>query len=138
MQFLELKDGVDASGVHPHLWFHLGVIARRHWEWTEHSMVITSLRRPWNPDARPSKHSPPPLNMTNNPMESLCQAADIRRWYLDDIGNESAHVFCLDIQKTIGEEIGVVLEPEWGDYGGAPHIHIQSKRTKLFQMMSSF
>lgn len=125
MQFIKFKDGVDASGVHPHLWFHLGIIGHQHWVITGHIMVATSIRRPYYPGAT-SKHSP---------QNSMCTAADIRRWNLDK-NMDMAEQFCKWIQHTMGDQIGVVLEPEWGDYGGAPHIHIQSKRTPLFKRLT--
>jgi hypothetical protein len=129
-RFLELKHGVDSSGVHPHLWFHLGVVAYKHHEVTNKKLVVTSLRREFNPLAiRPSKHRP-----RHN---ELATAADLRRWYLDEDQTEGdALDFCLWIRHTMGDELGIVLEPEWADYGGAPHIHLQSKPTKLFYRLS--
>ena len=140
MNYIRLKRGVDARGIHPHLWFHLGVIGLQHYLLTNHIMVVTSLRRPYDPDKRPSKHRPKPTD--------LCTGADVRRWYLDDAVNAiqyTTEIFCKWIQQTMGDQIGVVLEPDWltaaqiAARGGLkriePHIHLQSKRTRLFNRL---
>jgi len=128
LHHIKFKNGVDASGVHPHLWYHLGIIGFQHYLVTHHTMVITSLRRPYNPGKRPSKHRPKP--------GVLVTAGDIRRWYLDDMGAHCTEEFCLWIKEHMGRELGVVLEPEWADYGGAPHMHIQSKKSRLYYRLS--
>jgi hypothetical protein len=125
---MTLLDDVNATDVHPVLWLALGAIATYHRGTTAAEMVITSLRRA--PGPRRSLHSPPP--------GELCQAADIRRWYLDERAN--AHSFGRLLQQRFGAWLGVVLEPEWlspaeieerGGYDSiAPHLHVELKATE--------
>jgi hypothetical protein len=120
-----ILEGVDTSGVSPSLWLYLGTIAFKHRQHTGRELTITSLRRP--PGPRPSKHSPPD--------GELVEAADIRRWLLDELGE--AAIFARKLQALYGSELGVVLEPEWltpdevAERGGlaaiGPHIHVQLK-----------
>lgn len=122
---MTILDDVDTSGVSPSLWLYLGTIAFKHRQHAGQELTITSLRRP--PGPRPSKHSPPD--------GELVEAADIRRWALDEL-KESVN-FCRRLQALYGEELGVVLEPEWltdaeiAARGGVatigPHIHVQLK-----------
>lgn len=122
-----LKDGVDATNVHPVLWLFLGAIAARYRELTLEGLVITSLRRP--PAGGKSWHSPA--------LHVPVRAADLRRWKLDQLGQ--AKEFAVELRERYGAFLGVVLEPEeltleqLRERGGrdkvAPHIHVQLKST---------
>lgn len=122
---MRLKPGVDARLVHPGIWIYLGLIARMHREWTGQELVVTSLRR--DPGARPSRHAP------KNQEEVT--AADFRRHTLDELN--AAEAFARTLQILHGQELGVVLEPDWlsveelSARGGVlnvdPHIHVQLK-----------
>jgi len=66
---------------------------------------------------------------------STVTAADFRRWALD--AKTTAEPFCRMLQAFYGDELGVVLEPEWltpeeiSERGGIlqidPHVHVQLK-----------
>lgn len=122
---MKLNPGVDARLVDPGIWFFLGLIAGEHRRWTDVELVVTSLRRP--PRGRPSRHAP----LQN----STVTAADFRRWALD--AKTTAEPFCRMLQAFYGDELGVVLEPEWltpeeiSERGGIlqidPHVHVQLK-----------
>ena len=119
---MQFKSGVNPEGVHPRLWERLSLANREHIVLVGEPLVVTSMRRQWNPKKK-SKHSPP--------WGSLCTAADIRRYRLDATGR-TEH-FCRWMQKELG--IGVLLEPDWmtreqiASRGGidkiAPHVHVQ-------------
>lgn len=122
---MKLTPGVDARLVDPGIWILLGVTAAEHRRWTGVELVVTSLRRP--PGSRPSRHAP----LENHPVT----AADFRRRALD--AEAAADSFCRMLQVLYGDELGVVLEPEWltteelSERGGIlqvdPHIHVQLK-----------
>ena len=122
---MKLNPGVDARLVDPGIWFFLGLLASEHRRWTGQELVVTSLRRP--PGSRASRHSP----LEN----SFVTAADFRRWALD--AKTAADPFCRMLQAFYGEDLGVVLEPEWltpaelSERGGVlqvdPHVHVQLK-----------
>lgn len=124
---MQLKDGVDATDVHPVLWLFLGAIAEHYRAATGDEMIITSLRRV--PGRAGSKHTPAP--------GELCQAADIRRWPFHDV--PGAERFAKELQARYGRQLGVVLEPEWltpreiAMRGGiqtiAGHLHVELKDT---------
>ena len=127
---MKLKDGVDATGVSPVLFFWLGVLCAEHAIAARMEMVVTCLRRPLGGGAEGSHHEiPKPDDVT---------AADIRRHYLD--ARKNAESFCRMIQRKYGKDLGVVLEPEWltidqiAERGGIenidPHIHFQLKRNR--------
>jgi hypothetical protein len=111
--------------VDPGIWIFLGIIAEHHRRWTGAELVVTSLRRP--PGGRSSRHS----TKEHEPVS----AADFRRHALDE--RHAADPFCLWLQIFFGEELGVVLEPEWltpeeiSERGGVlnidPHVHVQLK-----------
>lgn len=119
---MKLKDDVNDSRVSPVLGLWIGIIARHHLEWTNHELVVTSLRR--DASEWPSLHVPEP--------EELVRAVDLRRWYLDN--HDLADPFCRMLEHRYGTSIHVLLEPEWLSVeelerrGGAhhvdPHIHV--------------
>lgn len=144
---MTFKDGVDRRGVHPRLWTVLPWIDGMHHTYTGEEVTVTSLRRPWKPDVV-SKHAPvsPPQRdiawFTPDQWDKFfCSAVDLRRWELDAEGKRQkrklAEEFCKYIQREHGDELGVVLEPEWltaeeiRKRGGIdkidPHIHTQLK-----------
>jgi len=102
-ELIHFKAGVDRDGVHPMMWAWLGVVAGYHFELTEKTLWVTSLRRPYVAGAPTSKHSPKP--------PTLSSAVDIRRHDLDRI--DYAEDFARDIQREYGQHLGVLLEPEW-------------------------
>jgi hypothetical protein len=102
LELLHCKSGVNRDGVHPMMWAWLGAVAVYHFELTEKTLWVTSLRRNYVP-GHASRHSPKP--------PELATAADIRRHALDAI--DYAAEFCSDLQRAYGTHIGVVLEPEW-------------------------
>lgn len=122
---MKLNPGVDARLVDQGIWFYLGLIAAEHRRWTDVELVVTSLRRP--PGDRASRHSPKE--------HEVVTAADFRRWVLDT--KTAADAFCRMLQTCYGEDLGVVLEPEWltmeeiSERGGVlridPHVHVQLK-----------
>lgn len=122
---VKLNPGVDARLVDAGIWIFLGLIARSHRVWTGSELVVTSLRRP--PGGRPSRHTA----LENHPVG----AADFRRHSLDE--RRAAEPFCRMLQVLYGEDLGVVLEPEWltpeeiSERGGIlqidPHVHVQLK-----------
>lgn len=124
---MRLKPGVDWRGVHPAIWIYLTLIAQDHRAWTEEELVVTSLRRPQGD--RPTRHFAK--------AGELVTAADFRRWHLDAAG--VAELFCRSLQARYGDDIGVVLEPEWltaeeleqrgGPLNVEPHVHVQLKRS---------
>ena len=125
---MRLKPGIDSTGVHPVLWIMLGPVAVLHREMTGDGLVVTSLRRP--PRATRSLHSPEP--------PALVQAADLRRWALDEDG--VAREFCDELKRRYGHTLQAVLEPEdltiaerairekLVDY--APHLHVELARAE--------
>lgn len=145
---MQFKEGVDRRGVHPRLWTILPWIDRMHHAYTSEDMVITDMRRPWNPE-KASKHSPisPPQRDSywlrpEQWDEFCCSAWDLRRWALDAM--KVAEEFCKYIQREHGDELGVVLEPEWltaeqiRERGGiekvVPHIHLQLKFPVMWEL----
>ncbi len=122
---MRLKPGVDAHLVHPGIWILLGCVADHHRHWTGDELVVTSLRRP--PGDRPSRHAPKETEEVT--------AADFRRHALDEL--HRAEAFCRMLQALYGQDLGVVLEPEWltqeelSERGGVlqvdPHVHVQLK-----------
>lgn len=122
---MRLKPGVDARAIHPGIWFYLGIIAAEHRRWTGEELWVTDLRR--LPGERPSRHAPK--------RDEEVTAADFRRWSLD--AHARADAFCRMLQSLYGDELGVVLEPEWlspeerDRRGGLlkidPHVHVQLK-----------
>ncbi len=146
---MRFKEGIDRRGVHPRIWAILPWIDRMHYAYTSEDIVIERMRLPFDPD-RPSRHSPLP---PNRPIEGyflqprqwdqfLVTACDIRRWALD--GMKKTEEFCQYLQRGHGEELGVVLEPEWlsttelRKRGGldniAGHIHIQLKLPVIWEL----
>ncbi len=138
---MRIKPEVDQRGVHPRLWYVLGWLDRLHALYTGDELVVTSLRRPFE-DSRRSRHAPlPPIGRGFlHPRQwdrFMVTAADLRRWSLDGTGGLTAVEFCKHIQGEHGDEIGVVLEPEWlsaeeiQKRGGidaiAGHVHVQLK-----------
>jgi hypothetical protein len=140
-----IKPEVDMRGVHPVLWFRLAWLDKVHELYTGDELTVTSLRRPFV-KGKVSRHAalPPPHNPARaflDPRqwdEFMCIAADLRRWSLDGTGRLTAETFCKYIQNEHGDEIGVVLEPEWltekqldmrgGIYNVSPHVHVQLKQ----------
>lgn len=130
---MRFKRDVDASGVHPRLWQVLMFLDQMHLEWTEEPMWVTDLRRPY---AGENTRHATGVMLIGEPRllaveESLVTAADIRRWALDELGK--AEAFCRQIQDLYGDQVGVVLEPEWLSKARrkrmtAPHIHFQLKK----------
>lgn len=129
---MRFKRGLDASGVHPRLWQFLMWLDQEHLEWTEETLWVTDLRRPYDVDVN-TRHATAfesigdPRYVSN----TLVTAGDIRRWALDEIGK--AAEFCRHVQATHGDQIGVVLEPEWLSARRrrrmtGPHIHFQLKK----------
>ena len=120
---MRLKIEIDTRLVHPAIWMYLGVIAAEHRLWTREPLVVTELRRP--PTDRPSRHAPKE--------DEEVTAADFRRHVLDTL--HAADAFCRMIQARWGDELAVVLEPEWltpeelSERGGVlrvdPHVHVQ-------------
>ncbi len=133
---MRFKRGLDASGVHPRLWQFLMWLDQQHLEFTEETLWITSLRRPFSSDDPRvrTKHATRFESFCDprvDAAESLVTAADIRRWALDEVGR--AEEFCRHVQVSYGPQIGVVLEPEWLSVARhkrmtGPHIHFQLKK----------
>lgn len=131
---MRFKRHVDAGGIHPRLWQVLGWLDQLHLEWTEGELWVTSLRRPYVEDVN-TRHAAPdlplPISDPRSAPDPFVTAADIRRWALDELGK--AEAFCRYIQDVAGDQIGVVLEPEWLSLARrarmtGPHIHLQLKR----------
>jgi len=120
---VQFKDGVDTTGVSRVLWYYLPQVDRFHYVFTGEDLVVTSMRRTWGSIV----HNPSPGD------EVL--AADLRRWYLDELRAGLADSFCTVLNIRFGHALRVVLEPEWltpaqiAERGGVeaidPHIHIQ-------------
>lgn len=126
-----IKRGVDRRGVHPLIWFKLALADRQHIVLAGEELVVTSIRRPFVPGARLSRHS-------TEELDELVTAVDLRRWRLDELGSKTNPIrmterFCRWMQQELG--IGVLLEPEWmtkeqieargGIENIVPHIHAQ-------------
>lgn len=112
---MKFKRGIDASSVHPRLWQLLEWLDQLHLEWTEEALTVTSLRRDYDPEKR-TKHQTAFLDPTIDPRSEdatsyLSTAADLRRWALDE--TKKTLEFCRHIQAMYGEQVGVMLEPEW-------------------------
>ena len=138
-----IKPEVDQRGVHPRLWYAISWLDRLHHQWTGDELTVTSLRRQFEL-GKVSRHAPlPPINPKPflDPRQwdqFFVTAVDIRRWSLDGTGRLTAETFCKHIQHEHGEELGVVLEPEWltaeeiqrrgGIYNIAKHVHLQLKQ----------
>lgn len=131
---MRFKRGLDASGVHPRLWQFLMWLDQLHLEWTEETLWVTDLRRPYEIDVS-TRHATAFESIGDPRVPSVCKtlatAADIRRWALDEIGK--AEAFCRLVQELEGSQIGVVLEPEWLSARRrrrmtGPHIHFQLKK----------
>lgn len=139
---MHFKEGVDRRGVHPRIWSILHWMDYQHHLFTGEEVIVTCLRRPFDIE-RSSRHSPlPPPPQSDGRFllaeqwdQFMVTACDIRRWALD--GMKKAEEFCKYLQREHGDEIGVVLEPEWLSAqeirirGGldniAGHIHWQLK-----------
>ncbi len=150
---MTFKKGVDRRRVHPRLWQVLSWTDQLHFLMTGREAVITSLRRTSGSPKSKHRHkevnlplyaTPPELyNGVDTSHRYYVMAADIRRWYLDERGKSEE--FAKLLQKKLGSQLGVVLEPEWlspsevSRRGGiqkiAPHIHIQLKSPIRWTML---
>lgn len=173
MQLIKLKTGVNVQGIHPHLWLHLGIAARIFYVMFIFPLTVTSMRRGYKKGVV-SKHSPgiwtiqdwveylwgeenhegTPLFIKRPPLASavdISRRAPMAAKPLNSTNDDMlpisrAEEFCRTLQGLMGDQIGVVLEPEWLSIrelerrGGlskvVPHIHIQSKKTHLFNKLS--
>ena len=113
---MRFKRGLDASGVHPRLWQFLMWLDQQHLEFTEETMWVTDLRRLYRSNVNTRHATASKIAAVGDPRERLFAAAfvtavDIRRWALDELGK--AAEFCRHVQEVHGDQIGVVLEPEW-------------------------
>jgi hypothetical protein len=120
---------------------------QQHLEWTEETLWVTDLRRRYRVEDN-TRHATDTL-WSGDPREmpeGLVTAADVRRWALDELGK--AGNFCRHVQDSHGDQMGVVLEPEWLSLAAlkrrfphftnhtegqlrklvAPHIHFQLKK----------
>lgn len=109
-------------------------------EWTEEELVVTSLRRPFDPEVKTRHATQTASCMMVDPRrrftdEPFVTAVDIRRDALDAVRlpRLRAPAFCRHVQHCYGNQIGVVLEPEWLSPARrkkmtAPHIHFQLKK----------
>ena len=131
---MRFKRDLDASGVHPRLWQFLTWLDQVHLEWTEEPLWITSLRRSYRPTVS-TRHATRVKSVGDPrdpiPASHLVTAVDIRRWALDELGK--AEEFCRHAQDSHGDQLGVVLEPEWLSAARrkkmtGPHIHVQLKK----------
>lgn len=126
---MRYADGVISDHVHPTLWLWLGALGVLHHQATGKDMWITSLWRPFT--GTPTKHAPA--------RGDLVEAADIRRWYLDE--THFAEPWAIHLRELYGSHLYVLLEPEWltveelAARGGRekvqPHIHVQLRSRLL-------